>query len=341
MTTIPMKSKNFPNLLFEELKDVSTKRTFSDVTLVSDEDLPFGAHKIVLVSCSPVLRSLLSDSSEQQNVHLQGITGPALESLLHFMYRGETEIDSEDISQFLNAARQLQLKEFVEEKTPDSLSVDPNDLVEEENVVIPEQSFYTSNSSTLEQFIKDSEILEENGKTEDVEDSCQIEENKLESKTKSVKEEKVLAISHENSEIFKKVTAKKKRKMKLDPVTGQLNQYPYKCKICEAPYQTNVGLMFHTKAKHEGAKFHCTFCDYVSAFQPNTRRHMLEKHEGKMYFCKYDKCDYKIGRKEMLNTHVNYEHLGVRYSCDFCAYVGKEKGKLNRHVRMVHFKLKG
>ena len=149
----------------------------------------------------------------------------------------------------------------------------------------------------------------------------------------------IAEIAELSDHMLKKMTRRNRRNSKLNPVTGELVQNSYKCKICEAPYQTAVGLMFHTKAKHEGAKYPCTLCDYVSAFQPNTRRHMLEKHEGKVYSC--DQCDYKAGRREMLNTHIDYEHRGVRYTCDFCPYVGKEQGKLNRHVRMVHLRLKG
>ena len=74
---------------------------------------------MILVSVSPIFRSLLADSADPQEVHLQGITSQVLENLLLFLYRGETLIQHEDINQFITAARDLRLREFVEEKTPD------------------------------------------------------------------------------------------------------------------------------------------------------------------------------------------------------------------------------
>ena len=374
MTILRIESKNLPQLLLKELKDISVKKTFSDVTLISEDDGQFQAHKMILVSVSPIFRTLLSDNNDHQKVHLQGIKSVVLENLLQFMYQGETFIQHEDIKDFLTTARHLRLKEFVEDKTPDSLNFESNNPIKEEEEEETKKSCYTSESAALEQFLNDSEKLEVKEKTETEEESDQKDNIKHvfmgEGNLKEpLKDEKTLALTNtpeksekkvmkkkrrktkvdplsfnlpsspEKAEILKKMTKRNRRNSKLNPVTGELVQNQYKCKICEAPYQTAVGLMFHTKAKHEGAKYPCTLCDYVSAFQPNTRRHMLEKHEGKVYSC--DQCDYKAGRREMLNTHIDYEHRGVRYTCDFCPYVGKEQGKLNRHVRMVHLRLKG
>ena len=367
MTILRIESKNLPKLLLKELKDILVKKTFSDVTLVSEDDGQFRAHKMILVSVSPIFRSLLSDNNDHQKVHLQGIKSVVLENLLQFMYQGETLIQHEDINDFLTTARHLKLKEFAEDRTPDSLNFESNNPIKEEET---KQLCYTSDSAALEQFLDDSEKLEVKEKTETEEESDQKDDTKDEfikerDLKEPLKDEKALALTStpekvikkkrrktkvdplscnlpstpEKAEILKKMTRRNRRNSKLNPVTGELVQNQYKCKVCDAPYQTAVGLMFHTKAKHEGAKYPCTLCDYVSAFQPNTRRHMLEKHEGKVYSC--DQCDYKVGRREMLNTHIDYEHRGVRYTCDFCPYVGKEQGKLNRHVRMVHLRLKG
>ena len=336
MSFIQLHAKELPNLLQEELQDRYRNQSLTDVTLVSDEQGEFVAHKIILSSFSPIFRSVLPDNSDHQYVYLQGVKASVLENLLEFMYRGETFIDNEEISDFLTAARDFKLREFTEEKTPDSLYVDPNSSVEDVKL------FSASDSETLEQYLlQDSERLETVEKTEeldykpprDVKVKCKIKTEKTE------KNAKVIVSSPVKKEILQQmVEKKKKRQIKLDPVSGELMQYKFRCEVCDAPYQSSVGLGFHMKAKHQGVVYPCSECDYTSSFQPNTTRHMKEKHQGKMYYC--DKCDYKIGRSEMMKTHVEYEHLGVRYSCQYCDYQGKEQSKLNRHVRMVHLKMK-
>ena len=334
MSLIPLHSKEVPNLLLEKLQDCYRNQSLSDVTLVSDEQGEFPAHKIILTSFSPIFRSVLPDNSEHQYVHLQGVTASVLENLLLFMYRGETFIDNEEITDFLTAARDFQLREFTEEKTPDSLYVDPCDSVQDVKI------FSASDSETLEQYLQDSERLETGGTTEDL--GYKVKDSKCKIKTeknRTEKNDRVIVSSPEKKEILNQmVEKKKKRKLKLDPVSGELRQYKFRCEVCDSPYQSSVGLMFHMKAKHQGVVYPCPECDYSSSFQPNTTRHIKEKHQGKIFSC--DKCDYKIGRREMMKTHIDYEHLGVRYSCQFCSYQGKEQSKLNRHVRMVHLKMK-
>merc|ERR1712062_528320 len=158
---IQLHSKELPNLLLEELQDRYRNQSLTDVTLVSDEEGEFQAHKIILTSFSPIFCSLLPDNSDNQYVYLQGVKASVLENLLVFMYRGETFIDNEEITDFLTAARDFKLREFTEEKPPDSLYVDPNNSVEDEDVKL----FSASDSETLDQYLLDSERLETREKT--------------------------------------------------------------------------------------------------------------------------------------------------------------------------------
>ena len=329
MSVTQLRSQKWPNVVLKQLEESYGKQSLADVTLVSDEQGEFSAHKIILTSFSPIFRSVLPHNSDHQHVHLQGVKATVLENLLQFMYRGETFIDNEEITDFLTAARDFKLREFTEEKTPDSLYVDPNNSVEDVKLFSASDSV----SETIEQYLQDSERTGE--KTE----RRKRKKNKIKKeKQETPKIAKVIVSSPEKKEILQQMVEKKQRKVKLDPVSGELMPCQFRCEVCDAPYHSSVGLLFHTKAKHGGAVYPCSECGYSSSFQPNTRRHFREKHQGKMYSC--DKCDYKIGRSGLLKTHIDYEHLGVRYSCQYCSYEGKEQGKLNRHVRMVHLQLK-
>ena len=51
------KSKYFNTNLTSSLRDLFTNTSYSDVTLVSDDQIQFQAHKFVLSACSSVMKS--------------------------------------------------------------------------------------------------------------------------------------------------------------------------------------------------------------------------------------------------------------------------------------------
>ena len=79
-------------------KDLLEDKDFSNVTLVSEDGEKISAHKMVLSSCSPILRKMLIGTPQHQPVllYLTGIQFSEISSLLKFMYLGETNILQED-----------------------------------------------------------------------------------------------------------------------------------------------------------------------------------------------------------------------------------------------------
>ena len=58
-----LKRKNFSSNIISRVSDVFTENSFCDVTLVSDDQKPFQAHKFVLGTFSPVLKKFSSTIS--------------------------------------------------------------------------------------------------------------------------------------------------------------------------------------------------------------------------------------------------------------------------------------
>ena len=70
-------------------KDAVKDKMFSDVTLVSDDQTQFMAHKIVLSACSPVFKKIIdSNPSQHPLIYLRGFQRCEMESILQFMYLG-------------------------------------------------------------------------------------------------------------------------------------------------------------------------------------------------------------------------------------------------------------
>ena len=88
----------------------------SDVTLVSDDQTQFKAHKIVLSACSPVFEKIIESNPIQHPlIYLRGIKSHELESILQFMYLGEGRFYQERMGEFFKVAKDLQVKDIVDQ----------------------------------------------------------------------------------------------------------------------------------------------------------------------------------------------------------------------------------
>ena len=101
----------FHNHLFETSNDLYHHKNFTDVTLVSDDLVITQAHRFVLSSSSSIFQKLLSiDNGPKPILFLKGVTSQELESILQFIYLGETRIDTDKINSFLVSAKNLAIK---------------------------------------------------------------------------------------------------------------------------------------------------------------------------------------------------------------------------------------
>ena len=83
-------------------KDLYQEGRYTDVTLVSDDQTQFKAHKIVLSACSPVFKKIIdSNPSQHPLIYLRGIQSYEMESILQFMYLGEGKFYHERMREFI------------------------------------------------------------------------------------------------------------------------------------------------------------------------------------------------------------------------------------------------
>ena len=90
---VSLKWKIFDTHISSSLNDLYPKGKFTDVTLVSDDQIQFEAHKFVLSACSPVVKNLLLNNPHSHPlIYLRGVMHQELKSILEFMYLGEVKI---------------------------------------------------------------------------------------------------------------------------------------------------------------------------------------------------------------------------------------------------------
>ena len=107
---VVLKWDTFNSNLADLFKDLISSKTFSDLTLFSDDGVKFTAHKILLSSFSPVFRNMLEINSNQTIIYLRGIQSREFQQILQFMYTGEAVIEKDNMEEFLNVAKSLQVK---------------------------------------------------------------------------------------------------------------------------------------------------------------------------------------------------------------------------------------
>ena len=94
-------------------KDLYQDGRYTDITLVSDDQTQFKAHKIVLRACSPVFKKIIDNNPSQHPlIYLRGIQSYEMESILQFMYLGEGKLYHERMREFIKVAQDLEVKEI-------------------------------------------------------------------------------------------------------------------------------------------------------------------------------------------------------------------------------------
>merc|ERR1712129_131019 len=108
-----LKLKYFHSIIVKSLSEKFTDIASADVTLVSDDQIPFQAHLFVLSASSPVLKDLLLDNpSSHPLIYLRGVKQQELVSILQFMYFGKTQFNQNGIKRFLDIGRDSQMKQL-------------------------------------------------------------------------------------------------------------------------------------------------------------------------------------------------------------------------------------
>ena len=106
---------DFKENITSSFRNLREDNDFTDVTLVCDEDKQIKAHKVLLSSSSLLLRRILLNNPHQHPlIYLKGIEDRILQSILQFMYLGQIEIAHEDLQQFIDTAKDLEVNGLID-----------------------------------------------------------------------------------------------------------------------------------------------------------------------------------------------------------------------------------
>ena len=85
------------------MKELMVNEDFSDVTIVTEDKKHIKAHISILSMCSQVFKDLLNkEKSSNQIMYLKGIQFSEMESIMQFIYLGETTFHKERMDDTLS-----------------------------------------------------------------------------------------------------------------------------------------------------------------------------------------------------------------------------------------------
>merc|ERR1719319_2178683 len=289
---------NFKTNISTNWTELREESQFCDVTLAC-EGSRVEAHKVILSSCSPVIKDLLIQTNHPHPlVYLRGVKSIQIKALLDFIYKGEVDIAKEDLKDFMEIAEELKVKGLAKDDNQSTKDTDkqskcfgnednhttakvkntvptPLVIIKEENVVETQKTYCEPlQESNNEPHIK----MEEDDYYYGEEESCDGEAFYDQS-----------LISENNSFI---------------------------CDKCNNQFPSQLGLNRHMVSVHGGLSFSCKHCDYKATAKGSLKLHVKSRHEGVRYYCK--QCDYKASNKGNLQTHVQSVHEKITVTCDKC-----------------------
>ena len=298
---------NYFDCLQEMLQDIRGSNKFTDVTLVCDDNRQIEAHKIVLCASSPVFKDIINNHTEGHPViYLQDILFQELEAILEFIYLGIATFEKGRIAEFVNAARNLEIKEL--SNTCNTMVFGEVDISKNESKLPP------------------TEILFDTIKTIKEEATISNKDSLCESNSFVVPDQTETTVTEESDKVINCSQIKPNKKVR--------HKDKFLCNECHYQTPRSANLKIHMKSIHEGVRYSCGQCDYRAKRPEHLVTHTKTKHLGIKYDC--NECDYQATRKDHLKSHTKSVHEGIRHKCDHCDYRATQINNLKSHMQAKH-----
>ena len=299
-----LKRDNHGQRTREIFKHIKSDRMFTDVTLASEDGNTITAHKVILAYSSPYLYSILQT---EKKILDSPVTLPVkyvhLQSLVEYIYLGETRVEVLMVKEFLGVAKKLQISGLWSH-----MNDSPNKILE-----------------TSPQIVKPPVTQE-------------ISETAIPSVNQSLKTD--IEISKKGSKPGTKYSchqcdfkATLKRDLKNHNELKHVKEVE-KIQCDECGYICSKGALYQHNLLHKGVKLFCDKCNYTTFKSCHLKDHVKNVHEPEYSFC--DQCVYQTKRASKLKLHKEQEHDGKLLTCNLCEYTAKIVDRIDDHKKGIH-----
>ena len=248
--------QNYSETVSNSFARFKNEEYLHDVTLVTDDNRLFLAHKFVLSTCSEYFRNILKRCKGQNPyICLEGVEAEEMENIIAYIYSGHMEILQVKLDKFLAIAKRLKIeglfdndvgqiqKEFMEEKNVKAFPITDN--------------VKASNKETKQK--------------------CEYQENPI-------------VFSPKNEEHFKKVkielstTDIDRMDQIINSFVARTEEGKFKCTLCNKAGKYKQNIQSHIETHLEGLELPCTICRKTFRSKQSLRMHLNHKHTKTEYY---------------------------------------------------------
>ena len=251
---------NFETSTSNAFHNLLTNLDFTDVTLACEDDEQIQAHKVILSSMSLFFHKILSNNPHQHPlIYLKDVRHNILERLIDFIYKGETELEKEDVNSFLKTAKELEISGLtqtdygiVHVETDDQIQTIVKTAVSEGNEIVNEETGQEVN---------------------DAKETNLVEKPRIDLITKPVG-------SRYNCYRCDYKTNRKGyyEHHKTKPHIAENETRKFKCEDCDKKCNSKKALRYHIKSVHAGIRFPCDYCIHKATTPQGLKMHEASKH---------------------------------------------------------------
>ena len=139
--------KEFENSTSRSFRNLYLDQDFTDVTLATKDGKQIKAHRNILSSISPLLKTiLLANPHQHPLLYFKGVKNNSLQSIMKFIYLGQAEVYQENLEDFMNAADDLEIAGLCKSNTKETV-LENRDSVSKD---LMNESFLKTESPSLE-----------------------------------------------------------------------------------------------------------------------------------------------------------------------------------------------
>ena len=367
----------WPGQVKQILHNLKTGTQFSDVTLVCEDKREVRAHQFILTACSSVFKDILANISHPQPlIYLRGIHHEILESVLQFMYEGESYVYQDRMPEFLKIAKEFDVLGL--NILPEELGRSSQNKVNPEANVAKKHTLETLKEETAGTSREDQEVMAESPAGEDLKKQHQLYQCKdcgqlFPPSSYNDLRQHVLKC---NPGLLASSQRTERTGSQEEPGEAKVQ---WQCLSCDHVATSDFSLKLHQKMIHEkqktvkyvvrssntenAAKVNVApgptgdivkEIDQTVLVRENFKDEPVEVEDSDpleedvhppeeiseivkpKLFC--DKCDFSTEQEEELKTHTRAEHeqASLRYQCPKCDFKGLDKESTKEHYKSSH-----
>ena len=249
MEQINLNWHTYTDHLKEMMQNLMQSNKSTDVTLVCEDKTSFKSHKFVLNACSPIFQSIIENFPVNENsaIYLKGVFGTEMKSILQFMYLGQTTLYQDRMTEFLNVAKSLELKEISKDL----------DFEEEETHQVQENvEDIQSNQRNTNEY--ESKLSSQSGIEEEI---------NSETKISSYNNEIGHYLCHKCDKQFSSSGCLTRHIKRIH------EEIRYPCNKCDKTFRESRNVTRHIQSVHNGVKYQCDLWDSVFSNFDSVQRH--------------------------------------------------------------------